>query len=179
MGSIIETQKRQICQYIYAKDGNRPHLLKEAFTDSASLKMILKTENIAFPSNTLGLNEISEVLVRKFGQTYENVYTFCVSDSLTSDKNALSCDWLVCMTEKDGGAVRVGNGSYDWVFNDEPVPLADHLTITIEQMVLLSPDYASQILDWVGVLPYPWCDVASLFQSMPPLAPLSPIRDRM
>jgi len=76
--------------------------------------------------------------VRDFNLNYENVYTFCLSDSLKTSKNELSCCWLVGMNEKEGGRVRVGCGIYNWPFDAERDGLADHLAITIETMVVLT-----------------------------------------
>ncbi|WP_197419297.1 MULTISPECIES: hypothetical protein [Burkholderia] len=47
LGKSIET-------YIQAKDGNRPHLIEDAFMPDAELVMELKTDEISFPSNVKG-----------------------------------------------------------------------------------------------------------------------------
>ena len=62
--------------YFRAKDGNRPHLLARVFSPDARLEVRNQTAGIAFPSVTIGREAIAEVLVRRFGQTYENVYSF-------------------------------------------------------------------------------------------------------
>lgn len=175
----VKEYENIVCKYICAKDQNRPHLMKEVFTSLASLEIEVKTKNISFPSNAVGLDEITDILIRNFSHTYENVYTICLADSLISDKNELSCHWLVSMTEKDGGNVRVGCGRYNWHFDDKREVLADHLTITIEQMVELTPELTSQILDWVSKLPYPWCDSEIILQTMPSIESLRPVRAQL
>ena len=143
--------------YIQAKDGNRPHRLDAAFTEDATLQMIVRTEAISFPAASVGREAIAETLVRRFNQTYENIYTLCIGQPPAVDATAFACDWLVAMSEKQGGAVRVGCGRYDWSFTS-----AEHrvcaLTITIEAMETLPPDALPAVMDWVSALPYPWCD---------------------
>jgi hypothetical protein len=173
---LSESHRNIVRNYIRAKDDNKPYIMKAAFSDSATLDMKVETDSIAFPTNTVGLDAIINVLVRNFSQTYENVYTFCFSDSLKSKKNAMSCNWLVGMTEKEGGNTRVGCGKYVWHFNDEEPQLAIHLGITIEQMLVLTPGHSNQIMEWLGKLPYPFCDSKRAFEFMPDFEPLKLVR---
>jgi hypothetical protein len=53
------------------------------------------------------------------------------------------------------------------------------LIITIEQMLVLTPESADQVLGWVSKLPYPWCESAAMFQTMPQLDVLTPIKEQM
>lgn len=168
-----------ITHYIHAKDENRPHLMKNVFTNSATLEIVLKTESISFPSCTVGLHAISDVLVSKFNITYENIYTYCFIDSLKQHKNELSCSWLVTMSEKANGSVRVGYGQYNWHFDNEGVTLADRLIITIEKMVTLNSSFSDQIMDWLNTQPYPWCNSVSISQTMPEIEALDSIRTQM
>ena len=148
--------------YIRGKDGNRPHLLSGAFAPTAAVEMIIKTPAISFPSVVTGLDAIADVLVRRFGLTYENVYTFCLSSQPSDDSHTFSCDWLVAMSEKEGGAVRVGSGRYDWFFAPGGRRLVEKLVITIDVMQKLNRDCLRPVMDWVTAIPYPWCpaDVA-------------------
>ncbi|PBJ22056.1 hypothetical protein BSG18_27840 [Pseudomonas ogarae] len=50
----MNTAQLSIQQYIRAKDGNRPHLLDQAFTPSAILDMVVRTGSIAFPDHVEG-----------------------------------------------------------------------------------------------------------------------------
>ncbi len=96
----IKNKKDTISKYICAKDKNKSNLLKDVFTSDAKLDMELKTQNISFPSTTIGLDDINEVLISKFNDTYENIYTFCINDSIQDIRNSLTCNWLVGMSEK-------------------------------------------------------------------------------
>ncbi|MGA7812866.1 hypothetical protein [Caballeronia sp.] len=165
----MTTLQKSIETYIHAKDGNRPHLMAEAFTPDAELTMDVKTAEIAFPPAVKGLNAISAVLVSQFAQRYENVYTFCIGAPPITDET-FACDWLVCMTEKDTAAARAGFGQYEWQCDDGRV---FKLRITIEEMTTLPEESSEVILGWARNLPYPWCPRALLAQQAPALDAIS------
>ena len=173
---LVNCYKKIVNNYIHAKDNNKPHLMQAAFVDSATLKMDVKTDKISFPAESVGLEAVTNVLVRDFSQRYENVYTFCVSDSLEGQKGVMSCKWLVGMSEKDSGDVRVGYGRYDWHFSDEGDHLANHLTITIEKMLVLTPEYTAPVMAWLGQLPYPFCHSDIIFENIPDIGELKLMR---
>ena len=169
-----------ISTYIRAKDENRPHLMKYAFALDATLDMTVKSDAIAFPTHTQGLSAISDVLVRRFGQTYDNVYTFCLADSRPDDRVEIyACDWLVGMTDKAGAGVRVGCGSYRWQFSPSlNGPLVQRLEIVIEAMKILPPEHSERAIDeWLGTLPYPWCSRAQALAQAPQLPDLDAALD--
>jgi hypothetical protein len=167
----MTTPAETIATYIRAKDGNRPHLLDTAFSEDAVLQMVVRTESISFPASASGREAIVETLVRRFNQTYENVYTLCIGAPPAAKLDAFSCGWLVAMSEKQGGAVRIGCGRYDWSFS--PV---DHsvcaLTITIEAMEVLPAETLGPVMKWVSALPYPWCTREALVEASPGLPAL-------
>jgi hypothetical protein len=158
-----------IATYVKAKDGNRPHLLEGAFAEDATLEMLVKTGSISFPPSSVGREAIARTLIRQFNQTFENVYTLCIGDPPAADAESFSCGWLVAMSEKDGGAIRVGCGRYDWSFTQ-----TDHrvqtLSITIEAMEVLQAETLPSVMSWVSSLPYPWCARRTL-TTAPPLLP--------
>lgn len=162
----MKTPADTITAYLRAKDGNRPHLLAQAFTEDATLTMDVRTGSIAFPPVSQGREAIAEVLVRRFNQTYENVYTLCLVPPPGLPADTLRCDWLVAMTEKDSRAVRVGCGCYDWHFAPAS-PLADRLLITIEAMQSLPAQELDGVMHWVSRLPYPWCSPQAALQDAP------------
>jgi hypothetical protein len=164
-----------IVAYLRAKGGNKPHLLAQAFTTDASLVMDVKTGSIAFPPVSTGRDAIAQVLVRQFAQTYENVYTLCLSEPPASNVVAFSSDWLVVMSEKNGGAVRAGCGRYDWTFGDDSY-LAQRLTITIETMLTLPAQALDSMTTWASKLPYPWCPRDLAMESAPKFIELNDIR---
>lgn len=171
---VAGTPAQSIATYIRAKDTNRPELMKCAFTGEAALEMVVKAGTISFPPFTKGLASITEVLVTRFGETFENVHTFCLAAPPEPQSRAFSCAWLVGMTERRGSAVRVGCGRYDWSFEDGG-RLANGLRITVERMEVLPPHDLNAVMDWLSGLPYPWCDSAPAIDSAPRLEALRPI----
>jgi hypothetical protein len=170
------TARDAIAAYIRAKDENRPYLMSHAFSDAATLSMVVKSEAISFPPVTSGREAITNVLVREFNQAYENIRTLCFSSPPSNERAAFSCAWLVGMSAKEGHVVRVGCGRYDWTFQFEQPHLAEKLTITIEVMQLLPPETLIAVMGWLDELPYPWCSKQAAFERAPPLEELHPIR---
>ncbi|WNC94832.1 hypothetical protein RI103_33435 [Paraburkholderia sp. FT54] len=160
------TPLRQLIEtYILAKDGNRPHLMSRAFAADSELLMDVKTDEITFPTTMKGLAGISAVLVSQFAQRYENIYTFCM-ETPPDGATAFRCNWLVCMTEKLSGAVRVGFGNYEWLCRDDS-GMISRLKITIEEMRNLPSELSDSMFEWARVLPYPWCPPDLLLRSAP------------
>ncbi|MCP2072436.1 UNVERIFIED_ORG: hypothetical protein J2Y77_001872 [Pseudomonas lini] len=167
----MNTALLSIQQYIHAKDGNRPHLLNQAFAPDAVLDMVVRTGSISFPGHVEGRAAIGDVLVRRFGQTFENVYTFCLGAPPAADANVFRCKWLVAMSDKSSGEARVGCGLYDWQFNPQS-RLAERLTITIEHMKTLPASDLPAIMAWVSSLDYPWSSPAAAISNVPDLGEL-------
>ncbi|MEJ2446233.1 MAG: hypothetical protein P8Y42_22765 [Exilibacterium sp.] len=150
--------------------------MKQAFSENASLEMRVKTDNIAFPPSTFGREEITNVLVRRFAQTYENIYTLCLAPPPEKTKSQYGCDWLVFMSEKADRQVRVGCGWYDWTFQQDS-HLVEQLTITIEIMQSLPSEHLEIVMNWISALPYPWCPAAQVLREWPQLNELKNIRE--
>ncbi len=153
----MPSSAQAIAAYIHAKDGNRPHLLRAAFTDNARLRMVIQTDAISFPAESAGRDAIALTLVSQFNQTYENIYTMCIGTPPPADARQFHCDWLVVMSQKLDGAVRIGCGRYDWTF--DAAARVTGLTITIRTMSTLDAGLQRPVLDWVAQLPYPWCSL--------------------
>ena len=150
---------RAMRSYLTAKDENRPHRLEDCFTGDAVVEMRVDTGAISFPPQLVGREAIAETLCRQFGQTYENVYTFYLGrPEGRLPEGRFSCDWLVVMSAKSDGSLRVGCGRYDWHFvataNGEEA-IAEHLTIGIDAMAVLPRALGKEIRAWAGRLPYP------------------------
>jgi hypothetical protein len=171
---IIRTLESLLRTYFHAKDENRPHLLQSVFCESASLEMNVKTDTIAFPAVSRGVNEIADTLVRTFGRTYENVYSFYLQRPPVG-VTAFSCDWLVGMSEKATGNARIGCGRYDWSFQHQAPHLVDRLVITIEAMQVLPADHLQTVLQWLLALPYPWCSAHAACACAPQIEALEPV----
>ena len=164
--------------YIRAKDENRPHLIQRVFCDAACLEMRVKTENISFPAVSQGSATIADVLVRRFNQTYENIYTFCLDKPPAESAKppaVFACDWLVGMSEKATGNVRVGCGRYEWVFQQDAPYRVERLAITIEAMQTLPPERLPEILRWLLALDYPWSSAHAVHESAPKIRLLEPV----
>ena len=166
-----------ISTYIRAKDGNRPWLMRLAFAKNARLEMIVNTDAIAFPSAATGVDEISEILVRRFSCDNENVYTFCLTSPPNGYHPKFSCDWLVGMSSRENGDIRVGCGRYDWSFSDPKEMIADDLKITIEAMYTIDSEHLWPVMNWLSELPYPWCAAKAAVQTLPGLDELTPISE--
>ncbi|WHS63047.1 hypothetical protein [Pseudomonas sp. G2-4] len=162
----MNTPQLSIQQYINAKDGNRPHLLSQALAPDAILDMIVRTGSISFPDHVEGRAAIGDVLVSRFGQTFENVYTFCLGAPPATDANVFQCKWLVAMSGKDGGEARVGCGLYDWQF-DPTSRLTERLTITIQHMKTLPAADLPMVMAWASRLDYPWCSTEAAVSNAP------------
>lgn len=165
-----------ISTYILAKDSNRPQLMKDAFTRDCELEMVVKTDAISFPNSAKGLEEVTRVLVTSFGDQYENVRTFCFSRPNSDYLPHFRCDWLVGMSAKQGGAVRVGCGRYNWHFSSDDSKLVNKLAIDIEVMCVLPVETSEPIMAWLAALPYPWCSNVRAHESIPAIDALRPIK---
>jgi hypothetical protein len=172
----ISSFARAIEHYILAKDGNRPDLLRHSFTPQATLEMTVHTEAISFPSLVNGRAGIADVLVRRFGQIYENVYTFCLGEPPQADAGAYACKWLVGMSVKENGALRVGCGEYQWRF-DAASGLVEHLSITIEQMQVCAADDLEALMNWLQRLDYPWCKAGEAVDNAPDILGITAVID--
>lgn len=165
--------------YIRAKDENRPYLMERAFAEDATLEVVANSGTIAFPPISIGLESISDVLVRRFAQTYENVHTFCLAAPPRSDAVNFSCDWLVGMSEKDSRKVRVGCGRYDWLFQSQGQRLVERLTVTIHLMESLHPSSLALLTNWLSRLPYPWCTAEAALAGISSIEELHAIRQSL
>jgi hypothetical protein len=170
----MNTAQLSIRQYINAKDGNRPHLLHQAFAPDALLDMVVRTGSISFPPHVEGLGAIGDVLVRRFGQTFENVYTFCLGPPPEREAKTFQCKWLVGMSDKNSGEARVGCGLYEWQFSPES-GLVEKLTITIEHMKTLPATDLPCIMAWVSQRDYPWCGPQALVSNAPDIDALEEV----
>lgn len=164
-----------VTTYLHAKDGNRPFLMRRAFAEDARLEMVVKTDAISFPSTASGLPELEEILVRRFATAFENVYTFGLKRPTEADRHHFICPWLVAMSARSDGALRVGSGLYEWHFSSDARCLVEKLVITIDVMEVLPATELGSIMGWITNLPYPWCRPDEVVQSMPRLTALAPI----
>jgi hypothetical protein len=164
-----------VSTYFYAEDGNRPYLMRHAFAEDVELEMVVKTDAISFPRSANGLRALEDVLCRRFANDFENVYTFCLQRPTDANRRHFPCDWLVGMSAKDNGGIRIGSGRYDWYFSPGTECLVQKLIITIDVMQVLPADRLDGIMSWISSLPYPWCSQDELVENMPSVEWLVPI----
>jgi hypothetical protein len=172
----VQSAQELVEVYIRAKDENRPYLMERAFAENARLVPVVNSGTITFPPVVDGLQSISDILVRRFAQTFENVHTFCLAPPPRNDTVDFSCNWLVGMSEKDSRTVRVGCGRYDWSFSRRGPRLVERLKITINLMQSLAPAGLTSVMDWMSRLPYPWCTAQDALRYAPEIEGLQPIR---
>jgi hypothetical protein len=171
---VVRTPESLLRTYFHAKDENRPHLIQSVFCEEAVLEMNVKTDSISFPAVSRGVAAIAQVLVSKFAQSYENVYSFYLQRP-PMGVTTFACDWLVGMSEKASNDTRVGCGRYDWSFQREAPHLVNRLVITIEAMQVLPADRLPHVLNWLLTLPYPWCSANAAYASAPVIESLAPV----
>ena len=148
-----------------------------AFAESIALEMLVKTDAISFPSSASGLDAVVDILVRRFSHDFENVYTFCLAPPPRPNDTQFSCDWLVGMSSKASGEVRVGCGRYDWQFRNGGPCVVERLTIAIDRMQIFPSESLNTLMSWLSALPYPWCPAQEATKSMPTLQGLRPVAD--
>jgi hypothetical protein len=165
-----------VSTYIFAKDGNRPFLMRRAFAEDAELETVVKTDAISFPSSAKGVNAIEDILVRRFGLEYENVYTFCLSQPSRADRRHFPCHWLVGMSARNNGQIRIGCGRYDWYFSPEKACRVERLVIAIDVMKVFPATELAATMDWLSSLPYPWCTPDQAVRTMPAIEGLAEIK---
>jgi hypothetical protein len=159
------TPSDAVSAYIFAKDGNKPFLMRRAFADDAELEMVVKTDAISFPNSAKGLSALEEILVQRFGLDYENVFTFCLSRPSEANRFHFPCHWLVGMSARGDGRIRVGCGRYDWHFGQDG--RVEKLVIAINCMTVLPASELSTCMTWLSGLPYPWCSPDEVLGDMP------------
>lgn len=165
-----ENYQQLIDLYIRAKDRHQPYLMTRVFAEDATLKMVVDTEIVAFPSTTMGLDNITDILVKQFHTRFENVHTVCVTESSIVSDDVLRCTWLVGMTDVESGSLRIGYGVYDWTFGHRAVtdkPCVQHLEIHIKTMIDVSAELTQSVLPWFSSLPHTWVSLSEIALNAP------------
>ena len=172
----MSTPSDAVSTYILAKDGNRPFLMRRVFAEDAELEMVVKTDAISFPSSAKGVRAIEDILVRRFCLDSENVYTFCLSQPSEAHRRHFPCHWLVGMSSKNDGQVRIGCGRYDWYFRSNKECHVERLVIAIDVMKILPAADLAASMNWLSSLPYPWCAPADAIRDVPAIEGLAEIK---
>ena len=163
----MSTPSDAVSTYILAKDGNRPFLLRRAFAEDAELETVVNTDAISFPSSAKGVGAIEQILVRRFGLDYENIYTFCLSQPSAANRRHFPCHWLVGMSARNDGQIRIGCGRYDWYFGSNQQCYVERLVVAIDVMKVFPAVELAASMDWLSRLPYPWCTPDEALRTVP------------
>jgi len=169
--------RRLIETYFHAKDENRPQLMADAFEPQAVVEMTVHTHAISFPARLDGLERITDVLVRDFGRTYENVHSFCLQapgEDVAGGR--FRCDWLVAMSEKTSRKPRIGCGQYDWHFACTDRWRVRRLDITIAAMEVLDDGDRVDLWGWTWALERPWARLDAALALLPRHPQLESVR---
>jgi len=175
MSSPIDT----VSNYFLAKDGNRPRLMRRVFTEDAELEIVVMTDAISFPESARGIDAIEDILVRRFADEYENIYTFGLTRPTATNRHHFPCHWLVGMSVKKDGQVRVGCGQYDWYFTPDDRCLAERLAITIDVMCVFPGTELDCLMTWLSSLPYPWCTPLEAVSTLPNIDGLTEVEQHL
>lgn len=170
---------RLVETYFDAKDHHRPERMVEAFAADAVVEMQVETGAIAFPPRLEGRDAITDSLVSRFGEAYEDVRSFCLqAPGERLRGNAFDCDWAVVMRSRADGTARVGCGQYHWRFGraGEADWRVDSLGIRIAAMQVLDPSEWPLVRAWVSDCDYPWAAAPGFLAGMPALLSLAAVR---
>jgi hypothetical protein len=122
---------------------------------------------------------IADILGRRSANDFENLYTFCLARCLArplaAHRRHFPCHWLVGMSAKDNGPIRVGSGRYVWYFTSDERCLVERLVITIDVMQMFPATRLDAIMGRLSGLPYPWCTPEDALEAMPPIQGLTAI----
>ena len=163
----MSTPSDVVSTYILAKDRNQPFLMRRAFAENCELEMVVRTDAISFPSSARGLSAIEDILVRRFGLDYENIHTFCLSRPTEANRRHFPCHWLVGMSARSNGLVRIGCGRYDWHFGASDGCHVEKLVIAIDVMKIFPAGELTAATNWLSSLPYPWCTPDEAVRNIP------------
>ncbi|SDD37702.1 hypothetical protein [Paraburkholderia lycopersici] len=158
--SLLAHYRHALETYIDAKDNTKPARIHEAFAPEAVLTFSLATQNIAFPSRSVGVKAIAKTLVGDFGLRYSHCRTYylCASEALVAHERVIDAlPWLVVMREAAAGALRIGHGTYRWTFDaNDAAPRVVQFHIRIARMDVIDDPDGALLTRLQDGLSYPW-----------------------
>lgn len=166
------THKSLLEAYVYAKDRNCPSLIHDIFAPNALLAISVEGDAISFPPLVVGAEGIAQTLVTDFGRRFSQCRTYYLGEQPGDAGGRIEhMPWLVIMRDEKEGSLRIGRGSYRWVFSRHGSGwrIAE-MHIRIDRMDVL-PDRARGLLTTLqSFLPYPWVTPQVLDDAFGPLA---------
>lgn len=171
---IRAAHDRVLTEYLAAKDEQRPHLMKQVFSDDAVFESRFEFDT-DFPTDgpSVGQKAVIDAF-RGLGAMMENIYTVCTVDSVDDAETTMSCGWLVGMSERATGRVRVAWGDYRWTF-DHHGTRATELIVTMKHMAFIEPEQLDAVMVWLRHLPSPWVSAEQLVGDAPAFDELAPM----
>jgi hypothetical protein len=166
------THKSLLEGYVYAKDRNCPGLIHDIFEPNALLAISVEGDAISFPPLVVGVDGIAQTLVTDFAQRFTQCRTYYLGDMPLKTEGRINyMPWLVVMRDDTEGTLRIGRGSYRWLFSRYgPGWRFAEMHIRIDRMDVL-PDRARGLLTTLqSFLPYPWLAPQVLDDAFGPLA---------
>jgi hypothetical protein len=157
----MATPRSLLEQYVQAKDGVQPQLMRDIYVPDAVLTYSIATDTISFPAKTIGMDAITDTLVVQFATRFGSCKTYYVCETPPADDAVfVQIPWLVLMREPAAQALRIGKGYYDWRFTQPARVTAMHIHIERRDA---SPDGDQALLSAAQAeLPYPWLRPATL-----------------
>jgi len=163
-------------KYLQAKDESRPYLFRQVFPENGRFQTRFSIdtdfdqggmrEGIAEITNTFGM----------LGRFFENIFTTCPIESASyTEEGQLQSTWIVGMSSRDNGDIRIAAGAYLWTFDEESGKVAE-LDVLMEHMLEFPGKHLAAIMDWLSALPQPWCETKALLDGMPEIEGLEPVR---
>jgi hypothetical protein len=170
------THKSLLEAYVYAKDRCCPELIHDIFEPNALLAISVAGDAITFPPLVVGADGIAQTLVTDFGRQYTQCRTYYLADVPANTGSRIDhLPWLVIMRDKAQASLRIGRGSYRWLFSPHGKGWRiSEMHIRIDRMDVL-PDPAGGLLATLqSFLPYPWLQPTVLDEAFAPVARCNP-----
>jgi len=166
-------------RYMDGKDNVKKDVLKSAFSNDGKVTFDIRVENINFPDELNGNEQIASEMFGDFHDAFSQVKSYYLDqDFIELDQHrVVNQHWLVSMKERDSGNTRIGSGLYNWYFQKDDVNgwVISHVHIVIQHMV----SFDNQT-EWLSKLQYkltdyPWANKNEVVECLNECSELAPI----
>lgn len=153
--------------YIKGKDDDEFRILETIYAENAELEFEIKSDDISFPTTSIGNHEIARILSRDFNEKYDKVKTYYLSKPASDQYTIHQQTWLVVMRDKADRATRVGTGNYNWnlIATETGLQIQKH-KITIDSMLQLRDENSKELERIQSNLGYPWAEPKTVIESL-------------
>ena len=173
----MSTPQHLLERYVEAKDLVRPHLMQEIYAPDAVLTFSIATDSITFPARVAGIAGMTQTLVVDFGARFSRCKTYYVCDSPPQEGGKIATvPWLVLMREPARACLRVGQGHYEWTFEQRGhgVVQVVAMHIHIGRMDAIDDPDGHLLNAAQSALPYPWLPPTVMLSEFETLAEADP-----